>query len=112
MKAGILEHSANEKVDCVQDDPVTRPALSSGSSALGAQLTPLWLAGGDQGAPGSRQQQTARGHSVSPEGSAEALHLTNSLSPPADHLEGSSPARPRHTAGTPELSEAHRWAQA
>ena len=44
MKAGILEHSANEKVDCMQDAPVTRPASSSVSSVLCAQVTPLWLA--------------------------------------------------------------------
>ena len=60
-------------------------------------------------APGS---SSLPGATLSPEGSAEALHLTNSLSPPADHLEGSSPARPRHTAGAPELREAHSWAQA
>ena len=43
---------------------------------------------------GSEQQQPAWGHAVSPAGSAEALHLTDSWSPPADHLEGSSPTRP------------------
>lgn len=39
MKAGILEHSANEKVDCMQDDPVTWPALSSVSSVMSSGHT-------------------------------------------------------------------------